>query len=334
MFNSAFGRPGARRAAVLLTAAGLMAAGAPAAHAEDADDRGAASAAVLRTGLDVALLNHSVELPLEVALNQVSAPAGEGSASQTLLTASLDGVDGGRPFRVLSAEVADALAESDTTGSQAEVTLVNAAVHVPGLPALSVIELEKVTARAHCPAGRPTVAEANVLGTVTVLGKQVALTAGGTTRVEVPAVGEVVLELSHRETAERSAAASALDLSVSVNPLDLNVAEVHGNVTLAAVDCRTPAGAPGDPGDGKESEKEEPGGSEAGEDGHGTQTVPGSRSEAAGSADGPDLAATGGDGRLPYLAGGAALLVAAGGGALLLNRRRRTVARAGSQDLA
>ena len=67
---------------------------------------------------------------------------------------------------------------------------------MPGLPLLSLIEVEKVTSKAVCEAGRKPVAESNLLGAVTVLGKKVTLSAGGTTRVEVPGVGEVTLDLS------------------------------------------------------------------------------------------------------------------------------------------
>ena len=81
-----------------------------------------------------------------------------------------------------------------------------------------------------------------MLGPVTVLGKRVTLTAGGPTRVDVPGVGEVTLDLSKTRTTSRTAAATALRLKVSVNPLKLNVAEVKGEVTLAEATCETPKG--------------------------------------------------------------------------------------------
>lgn len=96
----------ARRLATVATATALAAgpavlAGAGSAHATT--DHGRASAVVLRTGLDVSLLNKTVNVPLAVSLNEVQAPR---SAERTALSARLDGVDGGRPFSVLAADVA------------------------------------------------------------------------------------------------------------------------------------------------------------------------------------------------------------------------------------
>lgn len=68
-------------------------------------------------------------------------------------------------------------------------------------------------------------AESNLLGSVTVFGKRVTVTAGGPTEVQVPGVGSVRLDLSKTSTTSRTAAATALQLKVSVNPLKLNVAE-------------------------------------------------------------------------------------------------------------
>src|ERR671939_2214292 len=98
----------ARRLATVATATALAAgptalAGASAAHATG--DHGRASAVVLRTGLDVSLLNKTVNVPLAVSLNEVQPPR---SADRTALTARLDGVDGGRPFTVLGADAASA----------------------------------------------------------------------------------------------------------------------------------------------------------------------------------------------------------------------------------
>lgn len=91
----------ATAAATVLAAGPAALAGAGPAHATE--DHGRASAVVLRTGLDVSLLNKSVNVPLTVSLNDVQAPD---SAEKTALTAKLDGVDGGQPFTVLGAEVA------------------------------------------------------------------------------------------------------------------------------------------------------------------------------------------------------------------------------------
>ncbi|MET7697742.1 SCO1860 family LAETG-anchored protein [Streptomyces sp. NPDC005485] len=280
-------------AATVLAAGPAVLAGAGSAHATT--DHGRASAVVLRTGLDVSLLNKSVNVPLTLSLNEVQAPR---SAGKTALTAQLDGVDGGKPFSVLRADVATAHATVTPAGAEGSTNLAHAALHVPGLPLLSLIEVEQVTSKATCEAGRKPVASANLLGSVTVLGKKVTLTAGGPTEVKVPGVGEVRLDLSKTETTSRTAAASALELNVSINPLKLNVAEVEGTVTLAGATCEAPdAAAPSaDPGSGVEPQ--------------------GAPAEA-------NLAETGGSSMTPYIAGGAIALLAAGGGVVALARRGR-----------
>ncbi|MGW2131150.1 SCO1860 family LAETG-anchored protein [Streptomyces coelicoflavus] len=315
----------ARRLAVVAAATALAAgpatlAGAASAHATG--DHGRASATVLRTGLDVSLLNKTVNVPLAVTLNEVQAPQ---SAEKTALTARLDGVDGGKPFSVLRADVAEAKATATAGRSEGTTTLARARLHVPGLPLLSVIEVQEVTSTATCEAGKQPVADANLLGPVTVLGKKVTLTTGGTTDVKVPGVGEVRLDLSKEETTSRTAAATALELKVHVNPLDLNVAEVDGTVTLAKATCESPA-APAD-GAGQPPAKadEPPAGQDAGQKAEpadpaaepaGDVRAQGARTEA-------DLAETGGSSSTPYVAAGAAALVLAGGGALVLARRGR-----------
>ncbi|MGW1817612.1 SCO1860 family LAETG-anchored protein [Streptomyces sp. NPDC002125] len=200
---------------------------------------GKASAVVLRAGLDVSLLNKSVQVPLVATLNEVHAPA---SAEKTALSVELDGVEKGRPIRVLKADVATANATVDEHKAEGYTNLAKARVHVPGLPGLSLIEVQKVTSKALCEVGKKPVAESNVLGHVTVLGKRVRLTSAGTTNIHVPAVGDVTLDLSKTETTTRTAAATALRLSVSVNPAELNVAEVEGEIVLAEATCETPKG--------------------------------------------------------------------------------------------
>ncbi|MFJ6661485.1 SCO1860 family LAETG-anchored protein [Streptomyces sp. NPDC091377] len=293
----------ARRLAVAATATLLAAgpaalAGAGSAHATE---DGRASAVVLRTGLDVSLLNKTVNVPLSVSLNEVQAPR---SAEQTTLTAELDGVDGGKPFSVLSAQVAQAKATVEKGTAEGSTRLAHARLHVPGLPLLSLIEVEQVTSKATCAAGRKPVAESNVLGSVTVLGKRVTLSAGGTTQVSVPGVGDVRLDLSKRETTSRTAAATALELSVSVNPLKLNVAEVDGVVTLARATCETPAPAPAS------AEPSTP-----------AATEPEVKPQGAAATE-PNLAETGGDSMTPYIAAGAVALLAVGGGAVVMARRK------------
>ncbi|MEU9388239.1 SCO1860 family LAETG-anchored protein, partial [Streptomyces sp. NPDC048279] len=262
-------------------------------------DQGRASAVVLRTGLDVSLLNKTVNVPLAVTLNEVQAPR---SADRTALTATLDGVDGGKPFSVLGADVASAKATVSDGLAEGSVHLAHARLHLPGLPLLSLVELDTVTSKATCETGKQPVASANVLGAVTVLGKRVTLSAGGPTDVKVPGVGEVRLDLSKRETTSTTAAASALELKVSVNPLKLNVADVEGTLTLAKATCETPPApaAPSDPADPVTDVK--------------PQGAPAKETK---------LAETGGSSVTPYVAGGALALVAAGGGAVALTRRRR-----------
>ncbi|WP_329617029.1 hypothetical protein OG244_31840 [Streptomyces brevispora] len=213
---------------------------------------GKASAVVLRTALDVSLLNKTIDVPLKAALNEVHAPA---AAKETALSVRLDGVEHGKPVSVLRADVATANATADEHRAEGYSNIVRARLHLPGLPLLSLIEVEQVTSKAVCEVGHKPVAESNVLGHVKVLGRRVTLTAGGTTEVKVPDVGEVTLDLSKTHTTSRTAAAAALQLKVSVNPLKLNVADVRGEVTLAEATCETPkAPGPGGSTDGGSSD--------------------------------------------------------------------------------
>ncbi|WP_329298943.1 LPXTG cell wall anchor domain-containing protein [Streptomyces sp. NBC_00659] len=296
-------------AATVLAAGPAALAGAGSAHASDGHGHGRASAVVLRTGLDVSLLNKTVNVPLEVSLNEVQAPR---SAEKTALTAELDGVDHGRPFSVLRADVATAEATVSAEKAEGSTRLAHAAVHVPGLPLLSLIEVQDVTSKATCEAGKKPVATANLLGSVKVLGKKVTLTTGGPTHVKVPGVGEVRLDLSKTGTTSRTAAASALELNVSVNPLKLNVAEVEGTVTLAKATCESPAAPAREAAPAKPSASAEPTAEPAAE-----PSPQGAREEGG-------LAETGGSSMTPYLAGGAVALLAAGSGAVAVSRRRRS----------
>lgn len=297
-----------RMPAVALLATGAVALlTAPPAAATDGSGTGSAGqgkagAVVLRAGLDVGLLGNAVHVPLRTTLNEVSAPA---TADKTALTVTLDGAEQGKPVSVLRADVATAKATADDRSAQAESHLADAQVHVPGLPLLSLIQVEKVTSKAVCEAGRTPVATANVLGSVTVLGKKVTLSAGGPTKVEVPGVGLVDMELSGTQTTSTTAAAAALRLKVSVNPLNLNVARVDGEVVLAEAHCEAPAvaavPAPSAPADVK------------------AQTGPGATTPLK-----ANLAETGGSSATPYVAGGALLLLGVGAGALVLTRRGKS----------
>ncbi|WP_415925867.1 SCO1860 family LAETG-anchored protein [Streptomyces sp. AK02-04a] len=287
----------ATAAATVLAAGPTVLAGAGSAHATA--DHGRASAVVLRTGLDVSLLDKTVNVPLAVSLNEVRAPQ---SAERTALTARLDGVDGGQPFSVLRADVASAKATVSASGAEASTNLTHARIHVPGLPLLSLIEVGQVTSKATCEAGRKPVASATLLGGVTVLGKKVTLTVGGPTEVKVPGVGEVRLDFSKTRTTSRTAAASALELHVSVNPLKLNVADVEGTLTLGSVTCGSPAAAPASAPASVSAPDIKPQGAPAGS----------------------GLAETGGTSTTPFVVGAAVVLLAAGGAAVALGRRHRS----------
>ncbi|WP_197287570.1 SCO1860 family LAETG-anchored protein [Streptomyces apocyni] len=327
MNSNVFRMPARRLAtivAVTAVAAGPAAlAGAVPAHATG-DGDGTASAVVLRAGLDVSLLSKTVHVPLKASLNEVRAPQ---SAEKTALTVRLDGVDKGRPISVLRADVATAKATVDRHQAVGRTDLARAKVQVPGLPLLSLIEVEKVTSKAVCEAGKQPVAESNVLGAVTVLGKKVTLTAGGTTEVKVPGVGEVRLDLSKTETTSRTAAATALELKVALNPLNLNVAEVEGVITLAGATCASPAAPKTEP--RTEPKPEQPVSDTKPDDTKPDDTEGSSDARPQSSAapveptvEQQDLAATGGSSQTPYLAGGAVALVAAGGLFLARGRRR------------
>jgi hypothetical protein len=306
LISNTFRMP-ARRCAGAVAAAALTAApvllAAPA-GATGHTGAGRASAAVLRTGLDVSLLNRTVDVPLDAVLNEVRAPA---SAGKTALTVSLDGVDQGKKVSVLRADVATARTSVDEEKAEGHTRLARAKVHVPGLPLLSLIELEEATSSAVCEAGEQPVAESRLLGQVTVLGKRVTLSAGGPTKVKVPGVGEVTLDLSQKGTTSRTAAATALRLQVSLNPLALNVAAVEGSLTLAEATCEAPE-APTTPAP-VSREPEEP-------------ARAGLRAQSAAEPAEEGLAETGGSAMTLYLAGGAAVLLAAGGGAVALARAR------------
>ncbi|MCX5396250.1 SCO1860 family LAETG-anchored protein [Streptomyces sp. NBC_00102] len=232
-----------------------------AAPATTGTGEGKASAVVLRTALDVSLVGKTVDVPLTATLNEVHAPQ---SAEKTALSVRLDGVDKG-PVQVLRADVATSGATADERRAEGHSNLVKARVQVPGLPLLPLIEVEKVTSKAVCEVGRKPVAESNVLGHVTVLGKRITLTAGGRTEVDVPGVGKVTLDLSKTSTTSKTAAAAALQLRISLNPGNLNVADVKGDITLAEATCSTPGSGHGGSGNGGSGH----GGSGHGGSGHG-----------------------------------------------------------------
>ncbi|MEU9864352.1 SCO1860 family LAETG-anchored protein [Streptomyces sp. NPDC047971] len=316
MNSNTFRMPVRRTAAAVTVAAlavGPVALLAPAAHATGGEGR--ATAVVLRAGLDVSLLNKTVDVPLRTSLNEVKAPESE---DETALTVKVEGAEGGKPISILRADVATSKATVDKDGAEGHVNLVKARVHVPGIRALSLIEVQKVTADAVCETGKQPVAEANVLGHVTVFGKKTTLSTAGQTKVSVPGVGDVTLDLSRTATTSRTAAATALELKVQVNPLKLGVAEVNGVVTLAEATCETPKGAkPTEKPTERPSEQPSKEPTADPTDDSGVTTQNGGSDPA-----GQNLAATGGSSMTPYLAGGAVVLLALGAGAFVLARSR------------
>ncbi|WP_326581452.1 LPXTG cell wall anchor domain-containing protein [Actinacidiphila glaucinigra] len=343
-------RPAAALGAAVALAAGALALGpaTPAAASRGTHgSSGKAGAVVLRTGLDVSLLRKSVDVPLNLTLNEVHAPA---SADETALTATLDGVDRGRPFSVLRADVATARATADRHKAEGYAKLVKARVNLPGLPLLGLVKADVISARATCVAGRKPVADVEMPGHVVVLGKRVAVSAGGTTLVKVPGVGEVRLDLAKKTVTSRSAAATALELSVEVNPLKLGVAEVSGTVTLAGATCETPRrgghggggghhGGGGNGGEGSGGGEEPQTGGESEQPSQSAEPTPSAEpSESARADQSPqaapaatgDLAETGSSSMTPYLAGGSVLLFAAG--FLVIRKTRRKPAAESARD--
>ncbi|MFF5764195.1 SCO1860 family LAETG-anchored protein [Streptomyces tanashiensis] len=313
-------RRSAAAATVAALAVGPVLLAAPAAHATGGEGR--ATAVVLRAGLDVSLLGKTVNVPVRASLNEVKAPESE---NETALSVKVQGAEGGEPIDILKADVATADATVDEKKAEGYVNLVKAQVHVPGIPLLSLVEVEKVTSKALCEVGKKPVAESNVLGHVTVFGKKTTLSAAGRTQVSVPGVGEVTLDLSRTSTTSRTAAATALELKVEVNPLKLGVAEVNGTVTLAQATCETPKGTaptekptekPTDNPTEKPTERPSEQPSVKPSDAGGIKTNNG------GTTPTENLAETGGSSTTPYIAAGALALLVAGGGALVVTRSR------------
>ncbi|CAM5572612.1 LPXTG cell wall anchor domain-containing protein [Streptomyces tanashiensis] len=317
-------RRSAAAATVAALAVGPVLLAAPAAHATGGEGR--ATAVVLRAGLDVSLLGKTVNVPVRASLNEVKAPESE---NETALSVKVQGAEGGEPIDILKADVATADATVDEKKAEGYVNLVKAQVHVPGIPLLSLVEVEKVTSKALCEVGKKPVAESNVLGHVTVFGKKTTLSAAGRTQVSVPGVGEVTLDLSRTSTTSRTAAATALELKVEVNPLKLGVAEVNGTVTLAQATCETPKGtAPTEkptekPTDNPtEKPTERPSEQPSQQPSVKPSDAGGIKTNNGGTTPTENLAETGGSSTTPYIAAGALALLVAGGGALVVTRSR------------
>ena len=294
---------------------------------------GRASAVTVEVDLEVSLLNKSVDIPVNASLNKVESPARrEGS----VLTALVDGVDQQGPVTLVRADVGKSVTEVDDKGASASVELVNADVHAPGLPLTTLLGLEALSAEVTCPVeGQPT-ADVVAPAKLTVLGRPVSVGLYGPTKVDVPGVGDVSVEFSRRTTTSSTAAASALEVQVEVDPLNLNVARVSGRITVASVSCEkpaapaptpttattagTPATAPSTAATAAAATSM-PAVQPAGNGSKAARAVPQDATETA-----EHLAATGSGGVGP-LAAGAATLLAGGVAAVWATRRRATRAR-------
>ncbi|MEU6236036.1 SCO1860 family LAETG-anchored protein [Kitasatospora sp. NPDC047058] len=302
----------------------------PVQAAEASPSPGRARAVTAELDLDVSLLNKAVDVPVNIALNKVETPA---QRDGSVLTATVDGVDQQGPVTLVKADVGRSVTTADAKGTAASVKLVNADVHAPGLPATTLLGLEALSSEVTCPVdGQPT---ANVVAParLTVLGKPVTVGLYGPTKVDVPLVGSVSVEFSRQTTTSSTAAASALEVQIEVNPLNLNVAKVTGRITVASVSCEKPSGpatptptAPAPTGTPAvqpvvDTTAGAPTGRPAAP--HTTASATG----AGGNAAAGNLAATGGSSVTVPLAVGAAALVAVGFGALRVTRRRAAHAR-------
>ncbi|GLW52673.1 SCO1860 family LAETG-anchored protein [Kitasatospora phosalacinea] len=269
---------------------------------------GRASAVTAGLSLDVTLLN-AVDVPVDVSLNRVESPAQRDGA---MLTAKVDGVDGGRPVTLVKAEVGRSVAKADEKLASASVKLVDADVHVPGLPLTTLLGLEAMSAQANCPVdGQPT-ADVVAPAKLTVLGRSVTVGLNSPTHVDVPAIGSVDVEFAKKTVTSSRAAASALEVKIALNPLNLNVAKVNGTVTVASVSCEKPVAAVAP----AAAVSSPPASSPA------APAPASAQNRAVPKAEGQELAYTGSNGTTVLAAGGGTLLVA-GGAAVWMTRRRR-----------
>ncbi|MGW4896126.1 SCO1860 family LAETG-anchored protein [Kitasatospora sp. NPDC004240] len=288
---------------------------------------GRAAAVTAELDLEVGLANRAVVVPVKVSLNRVEtpqqrvgAPPGPQAGGGSILTATVDGVDQKGPVTLVKADLGRSETRADANGTGASVRLVNADVHAPGLPATTLLGLEALSAEATCPVdGQPT-ANVTAPARVSVLGQPVTVGLYSPTTVEVPLIGSVSVEFSRRTTTSTTAAASALEVKVEVNPLNLNVARVSGRITVASVSCEKPGGpAPATTPATSTPAATTPAAVRPAVD-QGTRAArPAPR---AGAEEGGHLAATGGGATVPLAAGAGALLLA-GAAALLATRRRR-----------
>ncbi|MBV6699660.1 LPXTG cell wall anchor domain-containing protein [Kitasatospora aureofaciens] len=291
---------------------------------------GKARAVTAELALDVSLLNKAIDVPVNLALNKVETPAQRWGSPQpeagggSVLTAKVDGVDQQGPVTLVKADVGKSVTRSDAKGTAASVQLVNADVHAPGLPATALLGLEAMSAEATCPVDGQPSADVVAPARLTVLGKPVTVGLYGPAKVDVPLVGSVSVEFSKRTTTSTTAAASALEVQVAVNPLNLNVAKVTGTITVASVSCEKPSAPPATPTAAPTTAPA----TDAPTSAPAVQPVADTTTRAAGPQAATEkpaagLAATGGSSATGPLAVGAATLVAGGAAALWATRRRR-----------
>ncbi|MFI9329953.1 SCO1860 family LAETG-anchored protein [Kitasatospora sp. NPDC052868] len=301
----------------------------PAASPPAAASPGKARAVTAELDLDVSLLNKTVDVPVNVSLNKVETPA---QRDGSMLTATVDGVDQKGPVTLVKADVGTSVTRSDAKGTAASVRLVNADVHAPGLPATTLLGLEALSSEVTCPVDGPPTADVVAPARLTVLGKPVTLGLYGPTKVDVPLIGSVSVEFSKKSTTSATAAASALEVQVEVNPLNLNVAKVSGRITVASVSCEkptapaTPTAAPSSSAPVAPAPSAPAPATTAAVQPVADATSPAGRRavpQAATASPTGSLAATGSSGSTGPLAAGAVALLAAGGCALLATRRRR-----------
>ncbi|MFE9426130.1 hypothetical protein ACFYNO_24580 [Kitasatospora sp. NPDC006697] len=210
----------------------------PAAAEGAADPGGSASATTAELALHVGLLDHAVDIPVDVALNKVQSPA---ELHGSVLTAVVQGVAQSGPVTLVRADAGSSSTHRDASGAHAAVQLVNAGVNAPGLPDRTLIGLDALAAEADCPADGAPTARVTMPARLTVLGRPVTLSLTGSTHVPVPGIGTLDVQYAPRTTTSSTAAASALVVTVALNPLNLNVATVQGTITVASVSCTKPA---------------------------------------------------------------------------------------------
>jgi LPXTG-motif cell wall-anchored protein len=142
----------------------------------------------------------------------------------------------------------------------------------------------------------------------------------------VEGIGTVDLALEDATTTNSTGAATALRLTYTVNPANLNVAKVSGEIVLAEATC-TMAGGSGANTGGSDSAGSDGGATEGSSTGASAGSNGGEGGDSAGNqpstqtGDGENLAETGGNSATPIIAGVGGALVLGGAGMYLIRRR-------------